>query len=247
MLSIDEDPIYFLYEQKNAIIYRIYKWIFVYTLIKTLYYWVFIGLVCFAKVFQSAVYTVLVLGFFNKVYSFDISDTGFLLIISIQRFIIIADIQKLVKFVEGKWLIFFLSFSYAVIYAEARFESSFRCHIDACYLYAYVYDEFKFFNSINFKRRTTPVNSIVVYFIREENDSREEIFKRYVCNDFKSVEMIFPLTYTIAYYHRFKPLFSKLCCGFKCCICCKRSNRISDRSMQFMSTTRHAMEAPPAN
>ncbi|CAI5439945.1 unnamed protein product [Caenorhabditis angaria] len=88
---------------------------------------------------------------------------------------------------------------------------------------------------------------VVVYFIREENDSRDDVFRTYVCNNLTDIDMVFPITYTIAYLDRFKPLISKLTCGFKCCICCKRSNRISDRSMQFMSTTRHAMETPPAN
>ncbi|CAI5440513.1 unnamed protein product [Caenorhabditis angaria] len=83
--------------------------------------------------------------------------------------------------------------------------------------------------------------ALIIYMNQGMYDKRNILIKKYMCSGFASVDCIFPITYTIANFSRFRTSFSKCFCCFKCCF--KKNNRISDRSSQFMSTKRHGVPA----
>ncbi|CAI5456385.1 unnamed protein product [Caenorhabditis angaria] len=94
------------------------------------------------------------------------------------------------------------------------------------------------------------LTALVIYFIRVKYDDRDSTFASIICNDFTNVTSVFPTIYTFANFKRLRTDFSKCCCCLKWITLCKRGNRISDQSLQYMSTTRHAMDpaaAPPPN
>ncbi|CAI5456384.1 unnamed protein product [Caenorhabditis angaria] len=91
---------------------------------------------------------------------------------------------------------------------------------------------------------------LVIYFIRVENDDRDSFFLSFICNNLTNVTLVFPTVYTFANFKRLRMDFLKFCCCLKWITFCKSGNRISDQSLQYMSTTRHAMDpaaAPPPN
>ncbi|CAI5453322.1 unnamed protein product [Caenorhabditis angaria] len=219
------------------------------------------------------------------------SETSFLLLIAIQRYVIIANIQTFVKIVQGKWLTRLLVSHYSLIVVGRLLTSMYTCPAEFCVLHAAIFNE----TSCRYKERNftntyvyikllpepivltisitlfiltlinvhknshilsetrkraelsiiyqnSPlvilfllkyVGSFVIYMIHKENDYDSENLRRIICSELDSVESIFPITYTIANIQKFRDMIS----------CCKRSHRISDRSMQFVSTTHNQIAA----
>ncbi|CAI5439946.1 unnamed protein product [Caenorhabditis angaria] len=140
-------PFFYLFlktpeEEKKAIIYRIYKWIAVHVLLASIIHYVSAGLIFSMYFIEDVIYSFIVISVIAVFYMFDLSDTGFLLLISIQRFVIIADIQKLVKFVQGKWLISLLSLNYIVVLVKVYFKLGLLNPPKLCTYYSYLTGDF---------------------------------------------------------------------------------------------------------
>ncbi|CAI5440081.1 unnamed protein product [Caenorhabditis angaria] len=235
-------------EDKKSAIYRIYKWIFVYILITTLcslssyaiaiysvFYpnlWVFlVSMILLAPIFfpkpdfccvpdVCPIYQLIT----NRTSSCDSTDYSY---DTLLHFYILPE-----PFCLSIALLLFI-LTLLKIHQNRHILSETRKKAELSIIYQNLPFIFSFISKYS--------AALVIYLIRVENDGRDEVFKSFVCNDLTTINFIFPITYTVANFQRLRVLFAKCCC------CFGRGNRISDHSLQYMSTTGEAPLHSPNN